>query len=173
MPTSYPAFDNLITAWIETHPASRYLDIGAGDGKYGQWVKRLVPNATLEAIEIDPEWIAYYSLSTIYSTVIQADVSTYFDDKPDYTTDIVFIGDTIEHLKKSDGLDLLHYLIYRCQWMLLTFPCRYLQGAWMGHIHEAHRSAWTPDDFRLWDAECHDYEHDGQIENLIIIRGWR
>lgn len=172
MPTSYPAFDKEITTWIADHPADRYLDIGPGDGKYGVWIRALVPGAETEAIEIDPAWIDFYKLNTIYGAVTCADATTFFDDKPDYTTDIVFIGDAIEHMKKSAGLDLLHYLIYRCKWILLTFPCRYIQYAWYGHANEAHRSAWSADDFAHFDYTHLEREHDGQIDNLIIVKGW-
>lgn len=173
MPTSYPAFHTEIAAWIAAHPAGRYLDIGAGDGKYGQWVRKSVPGAHIEAIEVDPEWIDFYQLRTIYDIVWEVDAATWFDDQPDYTTDIVFIGDTIEHLKKSAGVDLIHYLIYRCRWMLLTFPDRYVQYAWYGHKHEAHRSAWDESDFALFEHEYKSFKHDGIADNWVIVRGWR
>lgn len=173
MPTSYPAFHSKIAAWIAEHPAGRYLDIGAGDGKYGQWVRQSVPGARIEAIEIDPDWIAFYNLRTIYDEVYCVDAGEWFDSRPDLFWDIVFIGDTIEHMRKSAGTDLIHHLIYRCQWMLLTFPCRYLQYSWYGHAHEAHRSAWDESDFMLFEHEFKSFPHDGQVDNWVIVKGWR
>lgn len=174
MPTSYPAFHDQIAAWIAAHPAERYLDIGAGDGKYGQWVRKSVSGAHIEAIEIDPEWIEGYKLRSIYDEVYQTDVAEWLEwTDHDRWWDVVFIGDTIEHLNKSAGIDLIHYLIYRCQWMLLTFPCRYMQYSWYGHVYEAHRSAWDRSDFMMFEHEFKSFEHDGQVDNWVIVKGWR
>jgi trans-aconitate methyltransferase len=173
MPTSYPAFHDQIAKWIEAHPFKSYLDLGAGDGKYGQWVRQFVPGAAIDAIEIDRSYIDLYKLRDIYDNVYCADIVTWFDDKPDYTVNVVFFGDGLEHLKKSDGLDLVHYLMYRASYIHLTFPWKYLQGAWYGHEHEAHRSCWTERDFEMFEHEYKSLEHDGVIDSWCILKGWR
>ena len=55
------------------------------------------------------------------------DINNFIDDNPDYVTDVVIIGDCIEHLRKSIGLDLINYFVYRCKYIIIIFPSKYIQ----------------------------------------------
>src|SRR5205823_14385763 len=70
----------------------------------------------------------------------------------DETYDLVVIGDCIEHLRKSDGIDLLNFLVYRTKYLWVIYPERMVQGRWEGHKSEAHISAWSDADFAWMDC---------------------
>ena len=73
------------------------------------------------------------------------------DKAIDSTYDLVIIGDCIEHMKKSEGIDLLNFLVYRSKYILIHYPNEYIQGTVDDHIHEAHISIWHESDFQAFD----------------------
>jgi hypothetical protein len=153
VPYSSDQFDTDIEAFLRAESASSYLDLGPGAGKYGRMIRRINPDALTAAVECDEEYVAHFKLEDIYDVVHHGRIETTFDDLPDLTADIVILGDVIEHLKKSDGVDLLNYLIYRCRYCLVVYPHKYVQYGWRGHKAEAHRSIWTEQDFKPFAAK--------------------
>ena len=168
MPYSDATFDAEAEAFLRHNPHPRYLDIGPGAGKYGQMIKRLFPAATVEAIEADSSYISRFHLKSIYDKVYVGRAEAFFDKHPRYTTDIAIIGDTIEHLKKSDGIDLLHELVYRTRWIVVIFPNKVVQYDWEGHVSEVHRSVWAPQDFSSFDFR---HKRRGYM-NFVTVRGY-
>ena len=92
----------------------------------------------------------------------------------DETYDLVVIGDCIEHMRKSEGVDLLNFLIYRCKYILIHYPDRYVQGSVDGHIHEAHISVWSEHDFSGFDylliknGFIHSYAVNGFLQKQSV-----
>jgi hypothetical protein len=64
----------------------------------------------------------------------------------------VIIGDCIEHMRKSAGVDLLNFLVYRTKLITVKFPLQMRQDSWEGHKSEAHLSVWSEHDFRGMDV---------------------
>jgi hypothetical protein len=64
----------------------------------------------------------------------------------------------IEHLRKSVGLDLLNFLVYRARRIVVVFPLRYRQGTFDGRSQEAHISVWGQSDFHWCDASYQERE---------------
>jgi hypothetical protein len=83
--------------------------------------------------------------------------------------DVVMAGDILEHLKKSEGIDLLNFLIYRSRWIIVEFPHRYLQNAVDSYSSEAHISVWADNDFLSFER-TRMYAKDTQ--RLIVLRGY-
>lgn len=174
MPTSVSIFDDRILNWILTHPYPNYIDIGPGEGKYGRMIKSVFPAAKVIGVEVEARYIDLYDLRAVYDEVHPADALEWFADKESDNFDIVIMGDVLEHLWKSEGLDLLHFLVYRTRYIILTYPTAYKQGAWQGFIHEAHLSTWAHKDFDAWENEHHVSIGDNNIQhNLVIVRGFR
>jgi hypothetical protein len=170
MPYSSDILDPEICAWLAAHPADRYLDVGAGAGKYGRILRTLFgPAPHLTAMEPDASYHGRFALAEIYDVVDGREADALVDAEPDFTTGICILGDVIEHMRKSAGLDLLNYLVYRCRWTLVVYPTRYVQGAWEGHKLEAHRSAWCREDFDALDVD--DFRERGGI-TMVVIRGY-
>lgn len=153
MPYSSNLLDNDIIKIIKKLNPKVVYDIGAGAGKYGSMVRDHIGKVVKTvAIEIDPEYIKRFELKKIYTKILcisAADLinSSFYDN--DFG--LVIIGDCIEHLKKSEGIDLLNFLIYRSSWIMIQYPIKYLQNTFDGKSQEAHISVWGNVDFASFD----------------------
>lgn len=127
-------------------PPPRVLDIGAGAGKYAKLIRQIRPDAHLTAVEVERRYIQHFSLNGLYNTVLEMPGQMLMRNI-EATYDLVIMGDVIEHMPKSEGVDLLNFLVYRSAWLWLQFPIRYLQNALDGIESEAHVSIWDYDDF--------------------------
>lgn len=168
MPHSDNSFNQIIGKLIAQKKYQKYLDIGAGAGKYVDIIRERIPFAFIEGIEGDKHFIKYFKLHQKYDKLYHTMVEHFFDQKPNYTTDMVIIGDLIEHLKKSDGIDLLHYLVYRCKCIVVVFPTKYVQYDLKGHSLQAHRSVWDRSDFKQFE---HTFKSKGLI-SMVTIKGY-
>jgi len=170
MPESVDILDDLVREALTTKCRSRlsqFLDVGAGTGKYGKMVRQIYPSACIEAVEIDAGYVDDYSLRSIYNHVYCMDVEDFIKRHVDYTCDVCIISDCIEHLRKSVGVDVLHFFAYRSKYMIITFPDRMPQGSWAGHMQEAHVSIWDEEDFSLFN-----YEYISKsFMRLVLVRG--
>jgi len=172
MPYSEPTFDNKIKNFLFAHPGKTYLDIGAGAGKYGKIIRKINPSAHLIGVEVNKEFITKFKLKDIYDEVYAGKIEDFVAQKmvkePRFTVDIAIIGDCLEHLKKSAGIDLLHYLVYRTKYIIVVFPSKWVQFDWQGHPFEAHQSVWEKRDFDTFSHQFQKIKH----MNLIIIKGY-
>ena len=168
MPYSDPSFDAEIAKFVKNHPMSKYLDIGVGSGKYSEIINKNVKNPTIVGVEAETDYISQFKLKEKYSVLYNQKIEDFIDENPDFHTDIVIIGDCIEHLKKSDGVDILHFLVYRSSYIILVFPTQYVQYSWKGHSTEAHRSVWDASDFKQFEFKI---KRKG-VMNMAIIKGF-
>jgi len=161
MPYSKRHFDDAVESLVQLLQPRTVLDIGAGAGKYATLIRRAYPAAVITAIEMDREYIERFKLAEKYDAVRAIDAEQLLTEV-DTDYDLVIFGDVIEHLRKSTGLDLLNFFIYRCKKMLVLFPLRDRQGAVGGKRQEAHISVWGQGDFR-------DFEHRYDVINRIAM----
>ncbi|MBC2745901.1 MAG: hypothetical protein HF975_02635 [ANME-2 cluster archaeon] len=168
MPYSDPTYDSEIENFIKKNNFVNYLDIGAGSGKYAEIIRRHIQDANIVGVEADISYIKEFNLNKNYTKIYNQFIEEFIDENPDFLTDVAIIGDCIEHLKKSDGLDLLHYLVYRTRYILVIFPTQYIQYSWNGHSSEAHRSVWDKHDFIQFK---YVFKKKG-IMNLVTIKGF-
>ena len=170
MPYSSFIFDNAITEIIKLAQPKTFLDLGAGAGKYGSIVKEISPSIKTTAVEIEKDYIEKFNLSSLYDQIWNIPVSDIIQPKYfDSNFDVIMVGDILEHLKKSEGVDLLNFLIYRCRWIIVEFPHRYLQNAVDRYSSEAHISVWTESDFSSFER-TRMYAKDTQ--RLIVLCGY-
>lgn len=168
MPYSNPVFDQIVKNFIKRHKFTNYLDIGIGSGKYGKIIKNIFPKAKVFGVEVDKSYIKQFNLKKIYDGVYNEKIETFINNRPDFITELAIIGDCIEHLKKSNGLNLIHFLVYRCKYILIVFPSKYIQYSWQGHTSEAHMSVWDEKDFEQFDYKF----KKKKFINLVVIRGY-
>lgn len=170
MPYSSFIFDDTIAEIIKLIRPKTFLDLGAGAGKYGLMVKEINPSIKIIAVEIEKKYLEKFNLYSIYHEVWNIPVINLI--RPEYFNlcfDIIMAGDILEHLKKSDGIDLLNFLIYRSRWIIVEFPHRYLQNAIDGYVSEAHISIWSENDFLSFERT---HMHAKDTQHLIILRGY-
>ncbi len=170
MPYSSFIFDDAIAQVIKLVNPKVFLDLGAGAGKYGSIVRKIDHSINIIAIEIEKDYLERFNLHSIYDEIWNVPIINLM--LPEYYNihfDVVMAGDVLEHLKKSEGIDILNFLIYRSRWIIVEFPHRYLQNAVDGYTSEAHISVWTEDDFSAFE-KTQMYMKDTQ--HLIILRGY-
>jgi SAM-dependent methyltransferase len=147
----------------------RVLDIGCGAGKYGELLRSLVPAAHLTGIESEAGYVTRFKLNLIYDDVRVMNATDLIANATDEFYDLVIIGDCIEHLPKSAGLDLLNFLTYRCAYILVIAPEFDVQNTHEGVQAEAHISVWSERDF-----EWHDLWATTAVMNMLlfVLRGY-
>ena len=165
MPYSSTVFDTAIHRFLAIVQPQRILDIGAGAGKLCSIARSAVPAAHIVAVEVDPEYVSRFRLVELYDQVLECNCMDLLAEPHLKTAyDVVFFGDVIEHLRKSQGRDLLEFLIYRSAWLLVQVPIRYVQNAIEGHVSEAHISIWTTSDFTAYDVVI-----TRQSDNILFV----
>ncbi len=169
MPFSNGVFDDIVSRLMQEVNPKTCLDIGAGAGKYGRILRVYAPGCRSIAIEIEHDYVVDFGLNTIYDEVRTVDANELLRTSIDEAFDLVIMGDVIEHLRKSIGLDLVHFLAYRCRCLLTVFPVRYIQNSVRSYQSEAHISSWSQADFHHFDVVS-PTQRSGQ--ELVLIRGF-
>jgi hypothetical protein len=149
-------------------------DIGPGAGKYGRIAKAQAREhdfaCRTTALEIDASYVEEFDLRAIYDEVVIADAISLLDN-PRLRFDLVVIGDCIEHMRKSTGVDLLNFLIYRTGYIAVLTPREFVQDDWEGHAAEAHISTWSAEDFAGWDTLHKTATTMGTVVDLYLVKG--
>jgi len=171
-PSSNNALDDRIRAFLKNCPEDNYFDVGPGEGKFGKMIRELFgKKPRIVAVEPDKEVVKKCKLNEIYNHIEEKRAQDLIYRIPDFRTDIVIMGDILEHLKKSDGIDFLEFISYRCKYIILKFPSAYMQYA-KKNPFDAHVSIWQPKDFHNNDYVPVVAEEEEKYTNLIILQGF-
>jgi hypothetical protein len=168
MPFSLSTFDAEIELYFRDAEHDSILDIGPGEGKFGRMLGRIGSSAKRIAVEVDATYVEQYGLRAVYDEVLIMDAACLMDHV-DWKFGAVIIGDVIEHLRKSVGMDLLNFLMYRTRVIFVKFPVQMLQDDWEGHAREAHVSVWSEHDFSGFD---HIFVENEPMQ-MAVLRGYR
>jgi len=176
MPFSHKVFDPVVEALFRRIRPASLLDVGAGSGKYGAMMRRLEGELTFSCrkvgVEITGAYVDSYGLAAIYDDIWVRDVYSLLSSAPDLSGDVVVLGDVLEHLPKSRGIDLIEYLLYRFKYLIAIFPVDLVQGAWEGNPAEAHVSLWYPEDLSRYRASvCTADTGEGWNKCLALLNG--
>lgn len=164
---SWPIFDQVATRIAELIGPATVLDIGAGSGKYGQLLREILPTAQLTALEVDADVAQRNELGAIYDEVINLTSTDFMRQHPTRSFDLVIIGDCIEHMAKSEGIDLLNFLTYRSGYTLIVTPEAMVIS--LEPFYRGHNSVWTERDFAWHD----NWAFARVVElQLFLLRGY-
>lgn len=167
---SFPIFDGVVEQLLGWMAPSQALDIGAGSGKYGRMLQRAAPACERFALEVNPAHIEQFALRELYQQVEALDAARWWQEDPDSAFDLITIGDCLQHLPKSAGLDLLNALVYRCAWLVVLVPEFIVQGAVDGADSSVHRSVWSERDMHWHDLWAWD---NARAISFFVLRGYR
>jgi hypothetical protein len=168
VPFSLPTFDDELRIYFQHAAHESVLDVGPGEGKFGKMLRDVQPSARRIAVEVDGAYVEQYGLREIYDEVLVMDAARLMDDVR-RSCGAVILADVIEHLRKSVGIDLLHFLVYRSEIIFVKFPVQLIQDDSAGHVAEAHVSVWSELDFESFDRL---FVTRGSMQ-LAVIRGYR
>ena len=158
MPTSAKTFDKEVEKLLRKYISkgmTRFLDIGAGSGKYGKMLNSFrdwnYTDFHMDAVEFDEEYRREYHLHTIYNYVYSDSIESFVNIYPTYCANVVIFGDILEHLPKSVGVDILEHFICRSNFIIVVVPLLVVQLD-KDHIQECHNSIWQEVDFLKYGA---------------------
>ena len=170
MSGSFPIFDNVVEQRVGWMAPTRALDLGAGAGKFGRLLQRAAPACERVAVEIHGPYAEHFSLYEQYNRVDLADAATWWRSNPEEVFDLVILGDCLQHLPKSAGLDLLNAMVYRSAWLVALLPEFIVQGVVDGADSSVHRSVWSERDMHWHDLWAWD---NARAMTLVLMRGYR
>ncbi len=171
MPYSSNACDDNIRREILSIKPQTILDIGCGAGKYADMIKSLDLSCSIEGIEPDATYISRFKLTQKYDSIFSGKIQDFIhrENINNYQVDLVIMGDILEHLWKSDGIDILNFLMYRCKKIIAVVPIKYIQNGYINedgdHPLESHISVWNRSDFENLGGIC--FEDKGLIVAVL------
>ena len=170
MSGSFPIFDKAVEQLVGWMAPARLLDIGAGAGKFGQLVGRVAPACERVAVEVHAPYVERFGLAQHYERVDPVDATQWWRANAEEAFDLVILGDCLQNMAKSDGLDLLNALAYRSAWLVALLPEFIVQGVVDGADSEVHRSVWSERDMQWHDLWAFD---NARAMTLVLLRGYR
>jgi predicted TPR repeat methyltransferase len=138
-------------AWFQQHgPFQRILDIGAGSGTYINLIKiknRVCQDAEWVGIEAWAEYVEKFNLQHKYNRVINQDVRT-VDWNSMGKFDVAIAGDVLEHMTKSEAVELVEHILDHCATLIISIPIIHMpQDAIEGNPYEVHvKDDWSHDE---------------------------
>jgi SAM-dependent methyltransferase len=117
---------------------STVLDVGCGYGNYSKFVKDLLPNVVIDAVEPTTKYVDEYDLVSKYNTVYNVSIQEY-TRKDHRIYDAIICFDILEHLYLSEAIDTLECLRYYCKNLLIAWPTNAFQACWGGNHYEKHK----------------------------------
>ena len=169
MPGSFVVFDSLARQLIEWIAPQRAIDFGAGAGKFGRLLKAAAPGCRRIAIEPEASYVERFGLPALYDEVHVQTAAQWQAAQLDGRCDLAILGDCIEHMPKSVGLDLLNALAYRAAYILVIAPEFIVQGSVDGVDSEAHVSVWSERDLHWHDLWAYD---NCRATSIFLLRGY-
>lgn len=170
MAGSFPIFDDIVEYLVRSVAPSMALDVGAGSGKYGRLLRQVAPSCYTTALEVSPRHVKAFGLEEIYGRVEVDDAATWWRSNPDEIFDMVIAGDCLQSMGKSDGLDFLNAMVYRCAWLVALAGEFIVQGAIDGEVGAVHRSVWSERDMHWHDLWAWD---NTRAITLFLLRGYQ
>jgi len=170
MPYSGEFLDYIFLEFLKhnKHQINTVLDIGPGAGKYGRLVRSILPQANIRGVEIEPSYFTRFlkEYNEFYNVVDQADAMALLNEHEE-KYDLVILGDVIEHMRKSDGVDFLNFFIYRSKFIYIQYPEYYIQypSNVDGVVSESHVSVWTSLDFANFGR--HEFRKAPLVATLV------
>lgn len=169
MPYSDARLDDKVKAIIKKLKPKKVLDVGPGHGKYARLIRSVLDDKTIiDAVEIDKSYIKDFKLKELYGTVYNCSIQDFMEKELGSEYDLVIFGDVIEHLKKSEGIDVLNFFVYRAKDIMLQWPHGFIQDSWEGHKHEAHIAVWGKSDFSNFDYKWYQKDY----MRLVLVKGY-
>ena len=120
------------------------LELGVGYGHFGPKIRIEIPGSKLIGIEIYKPYFEKIP-TNCYNGLYNEDMRTFDYDKlcSEIKFDAVMLIDSLEHIDRQDGFDLLQKLFKLFPLVIVSVPIiDYPQGEFMGNAWEEHKTQW-------------------------------
>jgi len=155
-----PALDKTIFELIPNNTAS-ILDLGCGYGNLALQLRiQKEYTGTIDGLDIHEPWVTQLEKHNLYDNVFLGDVRD-LDDIPLEKYDLVVCMETIEHVSRSEGIDVIKTLQERARDLIISTPCTTYKNIdvkhrgdthFTGNLTMKHKSGYTPSDFSGFDV---------------------
>jgi len=162
MPTSVPESITYICNKILKLKPKTFLDIGVGHGKWGFLVReytdvwysriKIKDNQTIiHGIEAYRDYIGPLQ-KLIYDKIFTGEANNIIDYLPLKIYDLIIMADTIEHMSKEIGTELLDKIYKKCNHAFITTPKNVIiSGKSMNYNpYETHVCEWSIDELKKY-----------------------
>ena len=140
MPFSSSTFDSVLASHLIRIAPKSVLDVGAGAGKYGRMIRKILPSTGIVGIEPTQCYIEQYKLRETYDRIHEMDLRQYCNHHAKDRNDVVIFGDVLEHFFRSEAIDYIDYFLYRSEWVIVIWPTMMPQDDVEGNLFEIHKS---------------------------------
>ena len=169
MPESQQPEDGiqLILDKILENPDVDVLDIGAGEGKWGKFLRGKVKS--IDGAEIWKPYIDKFKLVEYYDNIINVNMMDFDYSKKKY--DVMILGDVLEHLLYDDAVKFMAEAQKHIDTIYLSIPISLCiqSGSSTGNPYERHLYQWKDEQLQ----SLFDYEliHEGFNPNGLVKIG--
>ncbi len=134
-----------------------FLDVGCGAGLYGKILREVFgEDATIDAIDIFPEYVSRHNLNAIYNEIFIEDIRLSYSRVNPYN--LIVTGDVLEHLTKEDAIKVVDGLKTKCRFLWAALPVsigrtwstgyRQAPDEWVENPANEHLHEWTGDEIQ-------------------------
>lgn len=135
MPNSHPENKQWILDKLVSINPQYVLDVGPGEGTYGTRIKKVLPNAQVDAVEVWEPYVTKYKLNDIYYFVEVKDIR----DHNNFNYDVVIFGDILEHMSEEDAKKVWAKAKAQAKYAIISVPIiHFPQGEHAGNPYEVH-----------------------------------
>jgi hypothetical protein len=173
MPRSSTEGKDQIEKWLKdiTPQHQKIIDIATGQGTYKDLFSNLknLNNCKWYGVEIWPRWIKKFNLKEKYDFLFEEDVRT-FNYKKHGPFDVAFVGDVLEHMTKTEAIQLIDNLKENASTIFISIPIIYMpQGPDGGNPYEIHiKPDWSHDEVLDSFSEIKDFRKGKKIGVYMI-----
>ena len=122
------------------------LELGCGRGKFGELLRQTGSLASLTGLQkVFSDNDVPLLASKGYRNIIDQDILEYYREGFDENYDLIVALDVIEHFLISDVMSIIHFSLYRANYMLLVWPSLHPQAA-STSAFDRHRSSFELSD---------------------------
>jgi hypothetical protein len=158
----------------------KILDVGVGFGRWGILFREILEiwdeenysgkwNRQIDGVEIFEGYLKEYH-RIFYTNIYRMDIRDFINIS-NQKYDLINCGDVIEHLDKTDGIELIKCFLERTKYLLINLP---LGSSWEQEMkndnpYEKHLSGWSKDDFYEYENKKIKYFRDIYFRKYAVV----
>ena len=137
------------------------MDLGCGYGNLALQLRiQKEYKGIIDGLDIFEPWVNQLKKLNVFDNVFQGDVRN-LDAVPLEDYDLVVCMETIEHVSRSEGMEVINTLQERARNLIISTPCTSYKNIdvkhrgdthFTGNVTMKHKSGYTPTDFPGFDV---------------------